>query len=44
MKKTNTFSSGDTLGLTEKEKEKLFSVFEVDYDFYFKNNHGLFVL
>ena len=44
MKKTNTFSSGDTLGLTEKEKEKLFSVFEVDYDFYFKNNQGLFVL
>ena len=25
-------------------KQQLFSIFEVDYDFYFKNNQGLFVM
>ena len=28
----------------EKSKSELFNIFEVDYDFYFKNNHGIFVV
>ena len=45
MMKSVKLTSGSSLGVDKKsEKQQLFSVFEVDYDFYFKNNHGLFVM
>ena len=48
MAQKKKFSScndvGESDGKSYLPKTDLYSVFEVDYDFYFKNNNGMFVV
>lgn len=45
MAQKKKFSSCNDVGDSDgKSKSDLYSVFEVDYDFYFKNNNGMFVV